>query len=150
MDEERRVRIEAFISLYKQQMERFHQTQQVEWKGNFGVWTLLAGATYLAKEATVPVSLCIVLPVLFLLCVFHGAWLWKIHNSERVDKMFWVRYRREALELLRESNVHRDETHEEIGKLQKLIWLSLEMGITVILCAFVAFLLWHANPVKHS
>lgn len=43
MDETQRSVLDAFLTLYKQQMEHFRHTQQLEWKANFGIWTLLAG-----------------------------------------------------------------------------------------------------------
>lgn len=37
MDDEQR--LNACLTLYKQQMEHYHKTQDVEWKGTFGAWT---------------------------------------------------------------------------------------------------------------
>jgi hypothetical protein len=107
MDEEKRA--ELFVDLYKQQMEHYRHTQTVEWKGNFGIWTLLAGAIYLAKNN----SFCI--PASFALAplaapALHCLWLVMVLQSEQFDKHLWVRYRKEALEILRGHEAHTDVT----------------------------------------
>ena len=137
MDYEKRVA--AFIEIYKQQMQRFHQTQQVEWKANFGVWTLLAGATYLAvHQKSVNVSPTVAGTILVIIVVVHFAFLYKIHQSELFDKRLWVRYRQEALTLLRTNSlIHEDEKHTPRSRLTEGIWLSLEVGITALLCFFL-------------
>ena len=99
-------RVEAYIELYRQQMDHYHKTQQVEWKGNFGVWTLLAAAIYLASEKPIAANHCIVAAIIvpFIVVVVavsvHGWCLYKIHCSEECDKKYWARYRREARLLL--------------------------------------------------
>jgi hypothetical protein len=131
--------VQAYLELYKQQMERFHQTQEVEWKANISLWTLLAGAIYLAKDHCLGIPRCIAYFAVFLIVVLHGCWLRKVHSSEQTDKIFWTRYRMEALMLLRGKNVHKDE--EEVGQRKwAFAWLSLELGMTLILSTFLAFL----------
>jgi hypothetical protein len=82
---EEKDKVEAYISLYKQQMERYGKTQDIEWKGNFGVWALLAGASFLAAKEPVTLSHCTTGLVLWLTVVVHGIWLHNIHSSERFD-----------------------------------------------------------------
>ena len=139
MNEEQRVH--ALIELYKQQMERFHQTQQVEWKANFGIWTLLASASYLAAQgkfriaSSCPYELSVV-ATLLLTIVIHGIWLRKIHESEGYDKRLWVEYRTEALEQLRDSRkVYQHEKEWGRSGGAEAIWLVLEVGITCLLSA---------------
>ncbi len=40
MDEEQSRKVEALLTLYKQQMEHFRHTQEIEWKANFGDYVL--------------------------------------------------------------------------------------------------------------
>lgn len=133
MDEEKRAQL--FFELYKQQMEHYRHTQIVEWKGNFGVWTLLAGAIYLAKDK----FLVIPHPYPWLILIgtpaLHLLWLSMVLQSEQADKKFWVRYRKEALELLRGGPAMRDETISHRGKLRTIIWLVSEVGVTLALSA---------------
>ncbi|SRR6266851_7077356 len=135
-------RAQAFIALYKQQMTRFNQTQQVEWKGNFGMWTLLAGAIYLAKEKSLSLSFCAAAIPLFVVTLLHFWWLYKIHQSEKIDKMLWVQYRHEALEILRHGE-HAIPAETDSGRslAQDLSWLLVEVGITILLCAMVLLVL---------
>ena len=146
MDEDKRV--QAFIDLYKQQMERFRQTQEMEWKANFGLWTLLAGAIYLAKEKIIAIPTCPAAFFLLLVLGVHFGWLHRIHASQQFDKKLWVRYRREALSLLRvgqDSAVLEDEKQWETGLWTELTWRSLELGITLLLCAVLFIILFAAH-----
>jgi len=137
MDEAQRV--EALLALYKQQMEHFHHTQQIEWKANFGIWTLLAGAIYVATKESVHLSRgWTAAVVLIFAVVVHALWLWRVHLSERADKQLWTGYRAEALRLIR-GNETRFE-HEppwKRSRLSEVAWLFLELMVTVLLCAFL-------------
>jgi hypothetical protein len=141
-------KVEAYISLYKQQMDRFGKTQDVEWKGNFGVWALLAGAIYLAsgKEgASVPLS--VAAPILLLVIVIHLGWLKSVHRSEEVDKRLWVQYRGKAIRLL-QPVVTPDDGADWIERpwYREVFWLLLEVGMTAILsAALFAILYWRAG-----
>jgi hypothetical protein len=146
MDEEKRVR--AFIELYKQQMERFRQTQEIEWKANFGLWTLLAGAIYLAKEKIIAIPTCLITISLLFVFFVHVGWLQRIHGSQQFDKKLWVRYRGEALSLLRagqDPEVLEDEKHWQTNRWTELTWRALEVGITFLLCAVLFTILFTAH-----
>ena len=138
MDEEKRAQL--FVDLYKQQMEHYHHTQTIEWKANFGVWTLLAGAIYLAKERFVSIPPCYALIILGIAPAIHGFWLYKVLASEQTDKKFWVRYRQEALLLLRSTPVLPDEQQWERGIGTTILWLVVEVGVTFLLWALFLFL----------
>lgn len=136
MEEEKRA--ELFVDLYKQQMERFHQTQEIEWKANIALWTLLAGAIYLARDHCLGIPRCVAYIAAFVIVLLHGCWLGKVHSSEHIDKILSTRYRSDALLLLRGSLLkHEGETGERIFA---PLWLALEIGMTLILAAFLAFL----------
>jgi hypothetical protein len=48
-DENGAKKLETCVTLYKQQMEHYHKTQDVEWKGTFGAWTIVAVAVATAR-----------------------------------------------------------------------------------------------------
>jgi hypothetical protein len=137
MDDEKRAKL--FVDLYKQQMEHYQHTQTVEWKGNFGIWTLLAGAIYLAKDKVPTIRPLYALVVLVVAPALHLLWLFMVLKSEQADKTFWVRYRQEALEILRGTPALPDETVSKRGKLRTFIWLASEVGVTVALCVALLF-----------
>jgi hypothetical protein len=146
MDEEKRV--QAFIDLYKHQMERFRQTQDIEWKANFGLWTLLAGAIYLAKEKIIAILTCPLTFLLLFVLLVHVGWLQRIHRSQQFDKKHWVRYRSEALSLLRVGHdpaVFEDEKQAQTNLWTELTWRALEVGITFLLCAVLFIILFSAH-----
>jgi hypothetical protein len=139
--DEKQWRVEALLSLYKQQMEHYHHTQQVEWKANFGVWTLLAGAIYQLPKEGIHICPCVasivvLIIVLLIIVVVHAWWLCKVHSSEVCDKKLWIRYRAEALALIRGIDAPKEREEEWNRSLKdKVLWLVLEVGITILLCA---------------
>jgi hypothetical protein len=137
---EKEKRVQSFLELYKQQMERYRQTQEIEWKANFGLWTLLAGAIYLLKDRFASLSSHLAWIALVFLVVLHGWWLYKIHKSEEVDKELWSHYRAEALKLLRGSENPLDhETYRQRGFVSEILWLLLEVGVTLLLALLFLF-----------
>jgi hypothetical protein len=130
--------VAAYLELYKQQMERFHQTREVEWKANISLWTLLAGAVYLAKDHSLGIARCVAYFAVLLIVALHGWWLFKVHASEHVDKILWTRYRSDALLLLRGRLLkHEGEVAERKWAPS---WLALEIGMTAILALVLAYL----------
>ncbi len=135
VDEER---VQAYLNLYKQQMDRFRQTQEVEWKANISLWTLLAGAVYLARDHHLAIPHCISYTAALVVALLHGCWLCQVHSSAQIDKILWTRYRSEALLLLRGSLRKHEE--EVVERKWAPSWLLLEIGVTLILATFLAFL----------
>jgi len=126
--------VETYIKLYQQQMEHYHHTQDVEWKGNFGIWTLLAAAIYLFVQRLTTTPSCLALIVCVLITVTHCCWLHKIHESEEFDKQLWARYRGEARRLLLNGDdPPSDEDFKARSAPQRLVWLLLEAGLTAAL-----------------
>ena len=137
MNEEKRAQL--LVDLYKQQMEHYQHTQTVEWKGNFGIWTLLAGAIYLAKDKFPVIPHPYSWVILIGTPALHCLWLFMVLQSEQADKKLWVRYRKEALELLRGAPARPDETVSKRGTLRTIVWLTSEVGVTFALCALFLF-----------
>jgi hypothetical protein len=126
-----RERAEIYLNLYRQQMERYGRTQDVEWKANSGVWTLLAGAIYLAAKDIVAISRCLAAVILIGLVAVHCAWLLAMHRSENFDKGLWVQYRSKALRLA-DPDYHGPDNFRRDWR-EELIWLLLEVGVTIML-----------------
>lgn len=130
-------KIDAYLSLYKAQMEHFRSTVQIEWQSSFAAWTLLAVLIYGAADKGIR------LPglawVVFALPALHIVWLYLIQASEDVDKALWVSYRRKALDLLGYPADSRDvDSWTKRPVWRHSIWILLEFGVTLVL-ATVAY-----------
>lgn len=138
MDDDKRA--QGFVDLYKQQMQNRQSTQEVEWKANIGFWTLLAGANYFATQHHICISLRCAAFICLLTVIMHGWWLYMIHLSEEADKTLLMRFRGEALQLLRTagSPEHEDENRTERSEWQ---WLIPELWLTFALSALLCFLI---------
>jgi len=68
-------RLETCVELYKQQMDHYHHTQEVEWKGTFGAWSMGAAAV----AATFGQGLS----------VRWGLWVW--FTNQVISKLTWAR-----------------------------------------------------------
>jgi hypothetical protein len=129
MDEAKRA--QGFLELYKQQMQRFKETQGVEWKANFGVWTLLSATILFVSEHPVTVPRWAAILVCGTAFLGHGCWLFMIHMSQQFDKRLWVRYRQEALLLLREpAFLYFDELESDR---REWLWLVVVLWLTGLL-----------------
>jgi hypothetical protein len=123
-------KLDAYISLYKTQMEHFRNTVQIEWRVTFAAWTLLVALTYAVADKGIQ------LPGLawtvLLVPILHTFWLCLIQGSEDVDKSLWVSYRRKALDILGCPATNTDSwTKRPVWK--HAIWILLESGVTLLL-----------------
>ena len=131
---------EAYVRLYERQMSHYEKTQEIEWKGSFGIWTLLAAAIALALQhpAAIPHEAWRV--VLMGVVTVHVFWLLFIHRSEEADKALWSRYRDRAEELLgRATPQAGSEWWRGLDWVaRRVIWIAMEAVVT----AGMALLLW--------
>jgi hypothetical protein len=140
--------LDAYISLYKQQMDRFNNTQDVEWKANFGIWALLAGAIYFAAQKSVTVPKGWVVLVLCCAVVVHYVWLRLIHDSQQLDKDLFSLYRRRAAQILecekeQEDLLSRSKWYRKPWvRVRELVWTCLEVGMTGLLCLLLFVMLF--------
>ena len=126
-------RIDAYLTMYKAQMEHCRTTMDIEWRVTFAAWTLLAGIAYGAAKEGVHLPPAIAWAVL-LVAPAHLVWLVMIHRSEDFDKKLWSEYRAKVLALLGEST--RDATAAVWtvrGLARHAAWLSVEVGMTALL-----------------
>lgn len=134
-------RVAAYISLYKQQMERAAKTQDIEWKGNFGVWALLAGAIYFAaREHVVALSCRKTEVMLALVIIVHTLWLLRIHGSFAFDKKLWDGYRTKTLEII-EPGATQGKPYKR-SWFAESVWILLEVGMTTILSLVLLVILF--------
>jgi hypothetical protein len=132
-------KLEACLTLYKQQMEHYHKTQDIEWKGTFGAWTLVGAAVAATFQPTwhVPSGVwgfpILVVPLL------HCVWLLTIHNSEEEDKVFWTKYRNEACAL---AGLQKEPDYPKRTWWNELTWLVTEAGITL---GFAGLFWWRVS-----
>jgi hypothetical protein len=125
-------KLEAYLTLYKAQMEHFRHTSQIEWRVTFAAWTLLVVLTYAAADKGIR------LPgfawIVFVVPVLHIVWLYLIQASGDVDKSLWVSYRRKALDLVGYPPASQTVdfwTRRSIWR--HSIWILLEFGVTLLL-----------------
>lgn len=149
-------KVDACLRMYERQMTHYEKTQDVEWKGSFGVWALLAAAIYWAAQNAAKGSPLHVDRYLvnagYLVAAVQALWLLLIHNSEAFDKRLWSRYRRAAREILSARGARRDEIERPEGGLWRrlawivgrLPWIALEAGVTFVMASVLASLLCHA------
>jgi hypothetical protein len=139
-------KVQAYISLYMQQMERYNKTQDIEWKANFGIWTLLAGSIYLAAKERVIVSPCLTAIVLAVLVSVHFGWLLAIHSSEAFDKKLWVKYRNDALLLVHSGAKLVPDVRPWY---REPLWVLLEVGMTAVLSLVLfSIMFWRLTAPK--
>jgi hypothetical protein len=141
-------KVDSYISLYKQQMVRFGQTQGVEWKGNFGLWALLAGATYLVANKSVDVPPACALVILAGVCAVHAGWLVFVHDSQQIEKDLWVVYRDKAAAILgcvpeQQNALSHNKLFRRKPFVRKFFWTSFEVGMTILLCAILFVMLFY-------
>ncbi len=150
-------KLKAYVDLYKQQMLHYEKSQDVEWKGSFGVWTLLVGGVFLAwqnfgSENPALFNPWIALVIAGLPVLIHFFWLFKRHKFEEFDKKLWSRYRAEARTILLTSEADGDAKlpddeleYQGLSFLDRLKWLVLEVGVTLGLALTLWFLLSFAS-----
>jgi hypothetical protein len=133
--------VDGYIKLYERQMAHYEKSQEIEWRGSFGIWTLLGAAIYWATTTTTVLPLGRWGSVILLLApLLHGLWLYKMHQSEEFDKRLWARYRKAAREiLLKETSAANASLPADEGEYvgltfrQRMWWIVLELAITFAL-----------------
>ncbi len=85
---------EEAIDMYKVQHERFHKTQDLQWKFNISLWTLMTAAIYFFNEyyksndKIAPSGTWILVIVFFLTHTFFAL---IVQNSLAVTKAVWIK-----------------------------------------------------------
>lgn len=132
-------RVDAYLSLYQQQMARHDKLQQVEWKGTFGAWTLMAAAAYFVLQHELHIGWWATTGLV--IAGIHSLWLLGIHRSEEFDKALWTRYRAEVLRLLEghaaPETVPEERHYAPWSRARVFSWLALESGVTWCLALVV-------------
>jgi len=124
--------LEAYLSLCRQQMDHYHKLQQVEWRGTFGAWTLMAGAAYFTVQHDLHLGMWAMGGLI--IAVIHSLWLLAIYRTEEFDKALWTHYRAQVLRILNAGALDEVAPGEQRYALRsrgkELKWLALEAGVT--------------------
>ena len=137
-------KLDGNLRLYERQMTHYEKTQDVEWKGSFGIWTLLAAGIAWALKDRFAIPADAWRFALIGVVSVHTLWLLLVHQSEEADKKLWSRYRDSADAMLGHAvSTKRSGWCQRLGLRiywlgRRLLWLAVEAGIT----AGLAVLLW--------
>ena len=141
--------IQMYYELFKIHIEKFNQTRQIEWKGNFALWGLLVGlgaATMklgcLSLQKT-PFTQQNFVGVSWIIFFGHMLWLLKVHLSELKD-LDVAYYCRKMLDTNLDFNLKKlndfgaHHAHCPCGLILKCldwtgIWVAGELGITALI-----------------
>jgi hypothetical protein len=124
-------KLDAALRLYAGQMDHYHKTQDVEWRGTLAAWAFSAGtlAATFQKEAHIGGwRLWSLLVLAIPTC--HALWLRNVHASEEVDKKLWIRYREDAGRI---AGLTPTPSYQKRTAWTEAAWLLVEAGPTLAL-----------------
>ncbi len=144
MDDEKR--ITGLLEMASQRMKRFRELEEIEWKLNFSIWTLLGGLAFLWVTGHMTMPAWLKSPCAFLLAPIpallpHGVALFMLHRQEQTEAKFRNHYRDQAEELL--SKVIPKVKFQYVGGLRyrDWIWMGWELFVTFTLSEAVLLLM---------
>jgi hypothetical protein len=95
MDDENKV--QAYLELYKAQMEHFNNTRDFEWRINLALWSAILVITgFLVGKVTIDSSSLWIFAAIFL---WHFIWMIQIQKTEDTDEHVMRAYRQHIEEL---------------------------------------------------
>jgi len=136
----------CFIELYKEQMNHFKQTRDIEFKVNIAFWTLIVLAGYFLNLIISSRSYSnfncfyIIIALLFLACHLF-LWLLPISRSEKIDLHYIKEYRDKIEDLAGEKPTpYYGETKD--GQERRIMsWMICEATITCLLLIVLGILM---------
>jgi len=143
---------DCFIELHKEQLGKFKQTRDIEFKVNIALWTLIVVASKFIKDVlpyysdNLQIVAFIILAIL-IICGHLFLWMVPIQNSEDKDDHYVLKYRH-LIEQLCEKNIsldpgdYKNKTRLRDFKSSSLKWIMFEVGITTILLTAVGIYLF--------
>ena len=125
------------MEVYNGRLEKFKNTQSIQWRMNLSIWTLLALAIYKSDIVKTSLHFVFVILILLIICGIHFCQCSLTQKSINADKAVNDNIVVELNKIERE-NVKVDVTLK--GKLSKWswIWILLQTTITVILSIILA------------
>jgi hypothetical protein len=145
--------IESYCALSKQMAEEYRARRTLEWQMHLALWTILAAAIYLCVSNHIHFGkaawwILVVVP-------FHFVWTVKIASGQAREQKLSIYYRTCAVSLLRDAAPAQDAslplaTTEEGSTMPTsllnffrpyLWWLFVQVGTTMLLCAFAIALI---------
>lgn len=125
------------MDVYKGRLEKFKNTQSIQWKMNLSIWTLLVLAIYYSDN--IKLDACFLFAFLLAICVIHFWYCILTQKSLNSDKAI-------NDDIINQLNKTQDDNQSIIVTYNKgsgrlnLNWVILQGAITVIL-AIVLYLL---------
>ena len=116
------------MDVYKGRLEKFKNTQSIQWKMNLSIWTLLVLAIY--KNDIIILNTYLMLIILFSICVIHFRYCSLTQKSLNDDKAVNIDIINQLNEI-GQKNVIVDLTIK--GKHSNWPWVYLQTIITGIL-----------------
>lgn len=140
--------IDTYCDLSKQLAEEYRARRTLEWQMHLALWTILAAAIYLCVTNHIHLGksawwFLVVIPL-------HFVWTIKIVTGQVLEQRLSIYYRKCALRLLQDPPPALDaasppSSEEESSSMPQgllrffrpyLWWLFVQMGTTLLLCAF--------------
>jgi hypothetical protein len=146
-------RVTGLLELARQQMQRYHELEELEWKINFSVWTLLGGVAYLwVVNVKLPLPAVLMSkPGAYLLLpipamAIHGLALSMLHQQQAERARARDDYRRLAGEILGAPVPDKAKPSKHY-RWRYFRWLGWDLIVTFVIGAAVVFLVQHSSPL---
>ena len=124
------------MDVYKGRLEKFKNTQSIQWKMNLSIWTLLALAIYYNGPIN-KLNTCFLLFLLGSICVIHFCYCLKTQESLNDDKAV-------NDDIVKRLNKKKKRVKVRFTKkgefsLTSFYWIILQTAITGVLVALIFF-----------
>src|SRR5947207_9903305 len=147
---EEKDKLEGLLRLSEQLYHQYHDRTTLEWRIHVAFWALLAAAAYAVMRYPPHLGPWSLLGTLMI--PIHLIWTIKIHVGNVKEQDASIQYREAAEQMIgftlpRQSPSSRHERSQMPQWLAKSVanylwWPSVEVGTTMILCAFVVAKAW--------
>ncbi len=118
------------MDIYKGRLEKFKNTQSIQWKMNLSIWTLLVLAIY--KNDFIELNTCLLIILIFI-CLIHLGYCILTQKSINSDKAVTDNII-DALKNSEQENVNIDvKLKGKISNCPSWLWILLQTAITVVL-----------------
>ena len=131
-----------FQGLYATQMEKFHQSRNIEWYVNISLWTMIAVLT--TQLGNFYIDFDGKFLILSALTLIHAFWMFMIQTSQNMDIDYALHYRAITEMCGGLSSLTEDRPHQKSNR--DWIWILLPVAVTSTLLTIVLFVL--KQPIK--
>ena len=145
--------VDNYLELYKTQLSRFSQTQNIQWRVNYGLWSLIVvGGAFLVRQNH-EFDIILACFIAFFIFLLHLVWSYRVQDSLNIDKKLFVAYRIKVEESMNDDtsskilNAHKAERNEFL--LGTTIWIIVQVSFTFILMLSIIVIL-HSSSDPNS